>query len=146
MDNISKGFVIIIQVVQDFVNKILMIKRFPKSNKLIGSTLDKLHVFSDCLGTLDRGLELVLDLLNMPMRSTNICVGQGEPGVTRGGGLLNWRDQGSRDKSNNSTKKAVCLDKSKRENPDLEFPCRGSESWPMDKGESHQYICGGRIQ
>ena len=88
----GNGFVIIIQPIQDFFNKILMIKRFPKSNKLIDSTLYKLHVFSDCLGTLDSSLELVLKLLSMPRRWIGICVGKGEPSIMRGGGLLNQRD------------------------------------------------------
>ena len=103
MGNIDNVFVIIIQDIQDFVNKNLMIKRFPKSNKLIGSTLYELHVFSDCLGTLNNSLELVLKFFSMPKRWIGICVGKGEPSITRGGGLLNQRDQGSKDRSNKST-------------------------------------------
>ena len=103
MDNIDNGFVVFIQAIQDSINKILMVKRFPKSCKLIGSTLDEVHVFGDGLGTLDDSLELVLDLFDMPMRWTSICVGmpirwtsicvsKGEPCVIRGCGLLNKRD------------------------------------------------------
>ena len=92
MDNIDNGFVVFIQAIQDYVNKILMVKRFPKSFKLIDSTLDEVHVFDDGLETLDTNLELVLDLFDMPMRWTNICVGNGEPCVTGGGGLLDQRD------------------------------------------------------
>ena len=62
------------------------------SRKLIGSTLNEVHVFSDGLGTLDGNLELVLDLFDMPTRWTSICVGKGEPCVTGGGGLLNHRE------------------------------------------------------
>ena len=65
--------------IQDYANKILMVKRFPKSCKLIGSTLDEVHVFGDGLGTLDSCLELVLDLFDMPTRWMSICVGKGEP-------------------------------------------------------------------
>ena len=69
-----------------------MVKRFPKSHKLIDSALDEVHVFGDGLGTLDGSLELVLDLFDMPTRWTSICVAKGEPYVTGGGGLLNQRD------------------------------------------------------
>ena len=41
-----------------------MIERFTKSSKLIGMTLDKLHVFGDCLRTLDGILKFILDFLN----------------------------------------------------------------------------------
>ena len=82
MDNISNA-------IQNFVYKVLMIEGFTKSNKLIGTTLDKLHVFCDCLRTLDGVLKLILDLLNMPTRWMSICVRKGEPGITGGGGLLN---------------------------------------------------------
>ena len=91
MDNINNGFLVFIQAIQDFVNKILMVKRFPKSHKLIGSTLYEVHVFIDDLGTLDGSLELVLDLFDMPTRWTSICVGKGEPSVTGGGGFFNQR-------------------------------------------------------
>ena len=66
-----------------------MVEGFTKSSKLIGTTLDKLHVFGDCLRTLDGVLKLILNLLNMPMRWTRICVCKGEPSVRGGGGLLN---------------------------------------------------------
>ena len=92
MDNIGNGFVVFIQAIQDSINKILMVKPFPKSRKLIGSTLDEVHVFDDGLGTFDGSLELVLDLFDMPSRWMSICVGKGEPCITGGGGLLNQRD------------------------------------------------------
>ena len=66
-----------------------MVEGFTKSNKLIGMTLDKLHVFGDCLRTLDGLLKLILNLLNMPTRWTSICVRKGKPSVTRGGGFFN---------------------------------------------------------
>ena len=68
MDNIGNGFVVFIQAIQDSINKILMVKQFPKSRKLISSALDEVHVFGEGLGTLDDGLELVLDLFDMPTR------------------------------------------------------------------------------
>ena len=58
-----------------------MVKRFPKSRKLISSAIDEVHVFGDGLVTLDENLELVLDLFD-----------KGEPCITGGGGLLNQRD------------------------------------------------------
>ena len=58
-----------------------MIEGFTKSIKLIGTTLEKLHVLGDCLRTLDGVLKLIIDLLNMPMRWMRICVRKGEPGV-----------------------------------------------------------------
>ena len=72
---------------------VLMIEGFTKSNKLISTTLDKLHVFGDCLRTLDGVLKLIHDLLNMPTRWTSICVRKGELDVTGGGGLLNQGNQ-----------------------------------------------------
>ena len=92
MDNIDNGFVVFIQAIQDLANKIVIVKRFPKSCKLIGSALNEVHVFDDGLGTLDDSLELVLDLFDIPTRWTSKCVGKGEPCVTGGGGLLNQRD------------------------------------------------------
>ena len=92
MDNIDNGFVVFIQAIQDSINEILMVKRFPKSRKLIGSAFDEVCVFGDGLGTLDDSLELVLDLFDMPMRWTSTCVGKGEPCIMRDGGLLNQRD------------------------------------------------------
>ena len=86
-----------------------MIEGFTKSSKLIGTTLDKLHVFSDCLRTLDGVLKLILDFLNIPTRWTSICVRKGEPGVTGGGGLLNQGDQWSRDRVDKSTKEQFVL-------------------------------------
>ena len=59
-----------------------MIKWYPKSHKLIGSTLDEVHVFGEGLGTLDDNLELVLDLFDMPTRWTSICDGKGESCIT----------------------------------------------------------------
>ena len=53
-----------------------MVKRFPMSRKLIDSTLDEMHVFSNDLGTLDYSLELVLDFFDVPTRWTSICVGK----------------------------------------------------------------------
>ena len=88
LDNIDNGFVAFIQAIQDSINKILMVKRFPKSCKLISSALDEVHG----LGTLDGGLGLVLDLFDIPMRWTSICVDKGEPCVMGGGGLLNQMD------------------------------------------------------
>ena len=75
-----------------------MIEGLTKSSKLIVTTLDKLHVFGDCLRTVDGVIKLILDFLNMPTRWTGICVHKGEPGVTEGGGLLNQGNQWSRDK------------------------------------------------
>ena len=86
-----------------------MIEGFTKSSKLIGMTLDKLHVFGDYLRTLDGLLKLILDLLNMPMRWTSICVHKGEPGVKGGGGLLNQENQHSKDRANKSTKEQFVL-------------------------------------
>ena len=86
-----------------------MIERVTKSNKLISMTLDKLDLFSDCLRTLDGMLKLILDLLNMPMRWTNICVRKGELGVTGAGGLLNQGNQRSRDSAGKSTKEQFVL-------------------------------------
>ena len=80
-----------------------MIEGFTKSNELIDTKLDKLHVFSDCLRTLDGVLKLILDLLKMPTRWMSICVHKGEPGITGGGGLLNQGNQRSRDRDNKST-------------------------------------------
>ena len=80
-----------------------MIEGFTKSRKLIDTTfIDKLHVLSDCLGTLDGVCKLILDFLNMPTRWTSICVRKGEPGVTGGGGLLNQGNQRSRDRADKS--------------------------------------------
>ena len=81
-----------------------MIKGFTKSSKLIGTTLDKLHVFGDFLRTLDGVLKLILDFLNMPTRWMSICVRKGESGVTGGGGLLNQGNQLSRDRADKSTR------------------------------------------
>ena len=86
-----------------------MIEGLTKSSKLIDSTLDKLHVFGDCLRTLNGVIKLILDLLNMPMRWTSICVRKGEPIVIGGGGLLNKGNQRSRDKANKSTKEQFVL-------------------------------------
>ena len=69
-----------------------MVKRFPKSHKLIDSALDEVHAFSDGLGTLENSLELVLYLVDMPTRWTSICVRKGEPCFSGCGGLLNRRD------------------------------------------------------
>ena len=69
-----------------------MVKRFPKSHKLIDSALDGVHAFSDGLGTLDNSLELVLDLFDMLTRWKSICVGNGESCFSGCGGLLNRRD------------------------------------------------------
>ena len=66
-----------------------MIERFTKSSKLIGTTLNKMHVFGDYLRTLDGVLKLILDFLNMPTRWTSICVLKGEPNVMGCEGLLN---------------------------------------------------------
>ena len=66
-----------------------MIEGFTKSSKFISMTLDKLHVFSDCLRTLDDMLKLILDLLNMPTRWTSISVRKDVLGIMGGGGLLN---------------------------------------------------------
>ena len=63
----------------------------------IGTTLNKLNVFGDCLRTLDGVLKLILDFLNMPTRWMSICVRKGEPGIKGGGGLLNKGNQWSRD-------------------------------------------------
>ena len=49
-------------------------------------------MWDDCLGTLDGSFELVLNLFDMPMRWTSICVGKGEPCVMGSGRLLNKRD------------------------------------------------------
>ena len=76
---------------------------------MIGTTLDKLHIFGDCLTTLDGVLKLILDLLHMPMRWKSICVRKGEPGVTGGGGLLNQGNQRSRDGADKSTKERFVL-------------------------------------
>ena len=86
-----------------------MIVGFTKSSKLIDTTLDKQHVLSDYLGTLGGLLKLILDLLNMPMRWTSICVHNGKPGVTGGGGLLNQGNQRSRDRAHKSTKEQFVL-------------------------------------
>ena len=61
LDNMYNGFVVFMQAIQDFVNKILMVNRFPKSRNFISSTLDEVHVFNDGLRTLDGNIELVLD-------------------------------------------------------------------------------------
>ena len=66
LDNIDNEFVVFIQAIQDSINKILMVKQFPKSCKLIGLALDEVHLFDDGLGTLDGILELVIDLLICP--------------------------------------------------------------------------------
>ena len=86
-----------------------MIEGFIKSSKLIDTTLDKLHVFGDCLRTLDGVLKLILYFLNMPKRWTSICVRKGEPSVTGGGGLLNQRNQRSRDRADKSTEEQFVL-------------------------------------
>ena len=86
-----------------------MIEGFTKSSKLIGKTLDKLHVFSDCLRTLYGVLKLILDFFNMPTRWTSICVRKGEPGVMGGGGLSNQGNQRSRDRADKSSKKQFVL-------------------------------------
>ena len=111
---------------------------------MIGTTLDKLHVFSDCLRTLDGVLKLILYLLNMPTRWTSICVRKGEPGVTGGGGLLNQGNQWSRDRADKSTKEQFVLS-NPREKVWIWHVMVGatrhgrrSESWPVDKGESHR--------
>ena len=75
----------------------------------IGPTLNKLHVFGDCLRTLDGVLKLILDLLNMPTRWMGICVRKGELGIKGGGGLLNKVNQRSRDGANKSTKEQFVL-------------------------------------
>ena len=106
LDNISSRFIIIIQ---NFIDKVLMVKRFTKSSKLIDMTLDKLHVFGDCLTTLDDVLKLILNFLNMPTRWTSICVCKCEPRVTRGGGLLNKGNQRSGNRTNKSTKKKFVM-------------------------------------
>ena len=72
-------------------------------------TLDKMHVFGDCLRTLDGVLKLILNFLNMPTRWTSIYVHKCESRVTRGGGLLNMRNQRSRNRTNKSTKKKFLL-------------------------------------
>ena len=81
-----------------------MIEGFTKSSKLIDTTLDKLHVFGDCLRTLYGVLKLILYLLNMPMRWMGICVLKGELSITGGGGLLNQGNQRSKDKVDKSAK------------------------------------------
>ena len=86
-----------------------MIEGFTKSSKLIDTTLDKLHVFGDSLGTLDGVLKLILNLLNMPMRLTSISVRKGEPYAIEGGGLLNRGNQWSRDRADKSTKEQFVL-------------------------------------
>ena len=88
LDNINNGFVVFIQSIQDSINKILMVKQFPKSHKLTCSALGEVHKFGDGLGTLDDSLEFVLDLFDMPTRWMSICIGKGEPCVMEGGGLL----------------------------------------------------------
>ena len=93
MDNINNGFIIIIETIQNFAYNVLMIEGFSKSSKLIGTKLDKLHVFGDFLRTLDSVLKLILDFLNMPTRWMSICVCKGESSVTGGGGLLNRGNQ-----------------------------------------------------
>ena len=109
MDNISNRFIIIIQTIQNFVYKVLMVERLTKSSKLIGTTIDKLHIFGDCLRTFDGVLKLILNLLNMLTRLTSICVLKCEPRITRGGGLLNQENQRSRNRTNKSTKKKFVL-------------------------------------
>ena len=86
-----------------------MVERFTKSNKLISTTLDKLHVFGDYLRTLDGVLKLILNFLNMLTRWTIICVRKCEPRLTRGVGLLKKRNQRSRNRSNKRTKKQFIL-------------------------------------
>ena len=81
-----------------------MLEGFTKSNELIGTTLDKLHVFGDCLRTLDGVLKLILDLLNMHTRWTSICVRKGETSITGGGGLLNKGNQRSRNRDEKAMK------------------------------------------
>ena len=81
-----------------------MVERFTKRNKLISATLDKQHVFDDCLGSLSGVLKLIFNLLDIPTRWTSICVRKCEPCVTRGGGLLNKGNQGGINGSNKSTK------------------------------------------
>ena len=91
-----------------------MIEGFTKSSKLIGTTLDKLHVFDDFLGTLDGMLKLILDLLNMPTKWTGIRVRKGKLGVMRGGGLSNQGNQRSRDGVDKSTKEQFFLSNPRR--------------------------------
>ena len=86
-----------------------MIEGFTKRIKLIGTTLDKLHVLGYCLRTLDGVLKLILDLLNMPMRWMSICVHKSEPGVKGGEGLLNKGNQRSRDRADKSTEAQFVL-------------------------------------
>ena len=86
-----------------------MIEGFTKSSKFISMTLDKLHVFSDCLRTLDGMLKLILDLLNMPTRWTSISVRKDVLGIMGGGGLLNQGNQRSRDRADKSTKEQFVL-------------------------------------
>ena len=86
-----------------------MVEGFTKSSKLIGTTLDKLYVFGDCLRTLDGLLKLILDFLNMPMRWTSICLRKGEPSVMGGGGFFNHGNQRSRDRADKSTKEKFAL-------------------------------------
>ena len=86
-----------------------MVERFPKSSKLIGTKINKVHVFGDCLRTLDGILKLILNLLNMPTRWKIICVRKCEPRLTRGVGLLKKRNQRSRNRSNKRTKKQFVL-------------------------------------
>ena len=75
----------------------------------IGTTLNKQHVFGDCLRTVDGVLKLILDLLNMPTRWMSICVRKGEPGIKGGEGLLNKGNQWSRDGADKSTKEQFVL-------------------------------------
>ena len=106
---------------------------------MIGLTLDEVHVFGDNLGTLDGSLELVLDLFDMPRSWTSICVGKGEPWwwIVESEVLQEkkWIKQENR--------KVVCPSGSRRENPDLGFPCLLRELWLGDLDESRQYICRG---
>ena len=86
-----------------------MIEGFTKSIKFIGTTLDKLHAFGDCMKILDGVLKLILDLLIMPTRWMSICVHKGELDVTGGEGLLNKGNRWSRDGVDKSTKKKFVL-------------------------------------
>ena len=115
-----------------------MVKRFPKSHKLIDLALDEVHEFGAGLGTLDDSLELVLDLFNMPTIWISICVIKGEHGkwwIVESEELREpkWIQQ--------KHKKLVCLGGSRGESQDLGFPCLWNELWLEDKDESHQYIC-----
>ena len=68
-----------------------------------------MHVFGDCLRTIGGVLKLILDLLNIPMRWTSICIRKGELGITEDGGLLNQGNQHSRDRADKSTEEQFVL-------------------------------------